>query len=124
MEAKKIQVLEDDESVAQLLKFYLEEEGYAVKIANDVKSFRMSLEEETPDLITLDILLPDGDGFKVFEELGQNDRTKSIPVVFVTVKEGDKEKGIKMGAQGFIAKPFAEDEFKDTIYQALRGKPK
>lgn len=104
METKKILVLEDDESVAQLLKFYLE--------------------EETPDLISLDILLPDGDGFTVFEELGQNDRTKNIPVVFVTVKEGDKEKGIKMGAQGFIAKPFGEDELKDTISQALRGKPK
>ncbi|MCH7782882.1 response regulator [candidate division KSB1 bacterium] len=124
MEAKKILVLEDDESVAQLLKFYLEEEGYTVKITQDIKSFRMSLEEETPDLISLDILLPDGDGFKVFEELKQNDRTKSIPVVFVTVREADKEKGIKMGAQGFIAKPFAEDEFKDTISQALRGKPK
>lgn len=124
MEAKKILVLEDDESVAQLLKFYLEEEGYTVKIAQDIKSFRMSLEEETPDLISLEILLPDGDVFKVFEELGQNNMTKEIPVVFVTVKEGDKEKGINMGAQGFIAKPFTEDEFKDTISQALRGKPK
>ena len=124
MEAKKILVLEDDESVAQLLKFYLEEEGYTVKITQDIKSFRMSLEEETPDLISLDILLPDGDGFKVFEELKQNDRTKEIPVVFVSVREGDKERGIKMGAKGFIAKPFAEGEFKDTISQALRGKPK
>jgi len=66
-------------------------------------------------------MLPDTDGFSIFRILQQDERTWDIPVVFVTVKEADKEKGIKMGASGYIVKPFKEDELKETI-KAILGK--
>jgi len=122
METKQILILEDDEANAQLVKFYLEEDGYAVKIANDIKSFWEFIEDKIPDLISLDVLLPDGDGLKVFEELRQNDRTKMVPVIFVSVREGDKEKGIRMGASGFIGKPFSGNELKNAVSKALKNK--
>jgi len=64
-------------------------------------------------------MLPDADGFSIFRILQQDERTMDIPVIFVTVKEGDREKGIKMGAGGYIVKPFREEEVKETIKSIL-----
>ena len=116
---KKILILEDDEATAELIKFYLQEEGLQVAVSTRGKDFIARVAEYKPDLITLDVLLPDGDGFNIFKKLQKNERTKNIPVIFITVKEGEKEKGIKMGARGYIVKPFNEKELKGTIKSIL-----
>ena len=118
---KKIMILEDDEAIAELMRFYLEEEGFQVFISSKGEGFVDRVAEIQPDLISLDIMLPDTDGFSIFNMLQQDERTRDIRVIFVTVKEGDKEKGIKMGASGYIVKPFKEDELKETI-KAILGK--
>ena len=117
--SKKIMILEDDEATAELMKFYLEEEGFQICISSRGTSFLSKVAEFQPDLITLDILLPDADGFSIFKQLQHDERTKDIPVIFVTVRE-EKEKGIKMGASGYIVKPFNEGELKGTIKSILR----
>jgi len=116
---KKIMILEDDEATAELMRFYLEEEGFQVLISSKGEGFVDKVAEIQPDLITLDIMLPDTDGFIIFNMLQQDERTRDIQVIFVTVKEGDKEKGIKMGASGYVVKPFKEDELKETIKSIL-----
>ena len=116
---KKVMILEDDEATAELIKFYLKEEGFQVAISSKGEGFVDMVAEYQPDLITLDIMLPDTDGFTIFRILQQDERTTDIPVIFVTVKEGDKEKGIKMGASGYVVKPFKEDELKETIKSIL-----
>ena len=118
---RKIVILEDDEAIAELMRFYLEEEGFQVFISSKGGGFVDRVAEIQPDLISLDIMLPDTDGFSIFNKLQQDERTRDIRVIFVTVKEGDKEKGIKMGASGYIVKPFKEDELKHTI-KAILGK--
>ena len=118
---KKIMILEDDEAIAELMRFYLEEEGFQVFISSKGGGFVDRVAEIQPDLISLDIMLPDTDGFSIFNKLQQDERTRDIRVIFVTVKEGDKEKGIKMGASGYIVKPFKEDELKESI-KAILGK--
>ena len=118
---KKIMILEDDEAIAELMRFYLEEEGFQVFISSKGEGFVDRVAEIQPDLISLDIMLPDTDGFSIFNILQQDERTRDIRVIFVTVKEGDKEKGIKMGASGYIVKPFKEYELKETI-KAILGK--
>ena len=117
--SKKIMILEDDEATAALIRFYLEEEGFEVSISSKGKGFMDKVAEYQPDLVTLDIMLPDTDGFSIFKKLQQDERTKNVPVIFVTVNEGEKEKGIKMGASGYIVKPFNEDELKGTIKSIL-----
>jgi len=114
MVPKKILILEDDEATAELMKFYMHEEGFQVAVSSKGSSFINKAAEFQPDLITLDVLLPDADGFSVFKNLQQDERTRNIPVIFVTVRE-DKEKGLKMGARGYIMKPFKEGELKNTI---------
>jgi len=116
--SRKILILEDDEATAELMKFYLEEEGFQVKISLRGKCFLSKAVEFQPDLITLDVLLPDANGFSILEKLQEDERTKNIPVIFVTVRE-EKEKGIKMGASGYIIKPFNEGELKGTIKSIL-----
>jgi len=116
---KKIMILEDDEAIAELMRFYLEEEGFQVFISSKGGGFVDRVAEIQPDLISLDIMLPDTDGFSIFNKLQQDERTRDIRIIFVTVKEGDKEKGIKMGASGYIVKPFKEDELKETIKAIL-----
>ena len=115
---KKILILEDDEATAELMRFYMQEEGYQVAVSSRGTNFLLKAVEFQPDLITLDVLLPDADGFSIFNKLQQDDRTKNIPVIFVTVKE-EKEQGIKMGARGYIVKPFHEGELKNSIKSIL-----
>jgi len=119
---KKVMILEDDEAVAELLRFYLEEEDFQVSISSKGEGFVDKVVDYQPDLITLDVMLPDADGFSIFRILQQDERTMDIPVIFVTVKEGDREKGLKMGASGYVVKPFKEAELKETIKTVIGRK--
>lgn len=116
--SKKIMILEDDDATAELMKFYLKEEGFQVAVSSRGSCFLTKAAELQPDLITLDVLLPDANGFSILKELQQDERTKNIPVVFVTVRE-EKDKGINLGARGYIVKPFNEGELKGTIRSIL-----
>jgi DNA-binding response OmpR family regulator len=117
---KKIMILEDDEAVAELMTFYLQEEGLQTAVSSKGAGFTDKVAEYQPDLITLDVLLPDTDGFRVFETIQQDERINHIPVIFVSVLEKEKEKGILMGARGYVVKPFKEHEFKETVISALK----
>jgi DNA-binding response OmpR family regulator len=117
--AKKIMILEDDEATAELIRFYLEEEGLQTAVASRGAGFADKVAEYKPDLITLDVMLPDTDGFTVFKRIQEDDRISGIPVIFISVLEKEKEKGIKMGAQGYVVKPFKEIELKETIKSVL-----
>jgi two-component system alkaline phosphatase synthesis response regulator PhoP len=117
--AKKIMILEDDEATAELIRFYLEEEGLQTAVSSRGAGFADKVAEYNPDLITLDVMLPDTDGFTVFKTIQEDDRISNIPVIFISVLEKEKEKGIKMGAQGYVVKPFKEIELKETIKSVL-----
>ena len=116
---KKIMILEDDEATAELIRFYLQEEGFETAVSSKGAGFADKVAEYQPDLITLDVLLPDTDGFSVFRTLQQDERISNIPVIFISVLEKQKEKGIKMGARGYVVKPFKEDELKKAIKSAF-----
>jgi len=120
---EKIMILEDDEAIAELMSFYLQEEGFQTSISTRGAGFADKVAEYQPDLITLDILLPDTDGFRVFKILQEDNRINNIPVIFVSVLEKEREKGILMGARGYVVKPFSENEFKDTVKSILRQEP-
>lgn len=116
---KKIMILEDDEATAELIRFYLEEEGLQTAVSNKGAGFADRVAEYRPDLITLDVMLPDTDGFTVFKSIQGDERISNIPVIFISVLEKEKEKGMKMGARGYVVKPFKENELKETIISVL-----
>jgi DNA-binding response OmpR family regulator len=121
--AKRIMILEDDEATAELIRFYLEEEGLQTAVSTKGAGFADKVAEFQPDLITLDVLLPDTNGFSVFKTIQEDERISDIPVIFISVLEKEKEKGIKMGARGYVVKPFKEDELKKTIKSVLEKEP-
>ena len=121
--SKKIMILEDDEATAELIRFYLEEEGLQTAVSTKGAGFADKVAEFQPDLITLDVMLPDTNGFSVFKTIQEDERISNIPVIFISVLEKEKEKGIKMGARGYVVKPFKEDELKETINTVLEKEP-
>ncbi len=115
----KILVVDDDENICDLLRLYLEKDGYIVKIANDGEQALNAFREFSPDLMLLDIMMPKIDGFKVLEEVRKQ---SSIPVIMVTAKgeSFDKLQGFNLGTDDYIVKPFDAKEVLARIKAILR----
>lgn len=106
---KKILIIEDDKSIAELQKDYLEMSGYAVSCAFDGISGLSMLKKHSYDLVILDLMLPEKDGFSILNEISE---TKDIPVLIVSAKSDEtyKIKGLNLGADDYITKPFGMGE--------------
>jgi PAS domain S-box-containing protein len=114
----KILVVEDDRDLAVLLRRQLESEGYQVLLASGGEDAIWLAREAQPQLITLDIMLPDLDGFAVLERLKANPLTSGIPVVIVSVMT-ETERGYSLGAVDYIVKPFEEEQLFESVRNAL-----
>jgi len=115
---QKILVVEDDRDLALLLRRQLESEGFQVLLAGTGEDALWLAKETQPHLITLDIMLPDVDGFVVLEQLKSSPMTSAIPVVIVSVL-AETEKGFALGAVDYVVKPFMEQELLDVVRGAL-----
>ncbi len=119
MVKKKILVVDDEEDVAKALKVRLKTNGYHVVLAFDsVQAFTMA-NKERPDLIILDIMIPGGGGFVVAERLKQSTATHHIPVIILTGISGGEERAYKVGASGYVTKPYHPEKLLETINNAL-----
>jgi DNA-binding response OmpR family regulator len=108
----RLLIVEDEKSLADILKKGLEEEGYAVDVAYDGEEGLFMAENETSDLIILDIMLPKLDGYKICRLLKFDERYKHIPILMLTAKTQEKDKiiGMETGADEYINKPFEMEE--------------
>ncbi|MFN3975760.1 MAG: response regulator transcription factor [Aquificaceae bacterium] len=124
----RILVVEDDKDLAELIAYNLKKEGYQVDIALKGTDAISYLESQVPDLLLLDVMLPDLDGFKVAQYVRNTYDYKDLPIVFVTAKdmEQDKLKGFSLGADDYITKPFSIRELLARVKAVLRraGKEK
>ena len=107
-----ILVIDDDPHFLQLISNILVKQGYEVRGARNGKAALTSIDKEPPDLILLDILMPNTDGYEVCRQLKSDERHQDIPIIFLSglQESGDKVKGFKAGAVDFIAKPFQVEE--------------
>jgi len=115
-------IVEDEPEIAELIEFHAERAGLR---ARTIHSGRLALEllrREKPDLIVLDLMLPDLDGLEVCRRLKQNDDTRSIPIVMVTAKgeEADIVTGIELGADDYVTKPFSPRVLMARLRNVLR----
>ena len=116
---KKALVVEDDKNIAELLRLYLEKDGFEVSIASDGgQGLRLAGEVE-PDVILLDIMLPVMDGWQVCKEIR---RTSQVPIIMLTAKGDDMDKilGLEYGADDYMTKPFNILEVKARIKGIFR----
>lgn len=117
-----IYIVEDDTDIRELETYALKNSGYDVQSFIESKSFFKACAAEIPQLVILDVMLPDFDGLSVLEKLRQDAATKSVPVILVTAKgsEMDKVKGLDMGADDYITKPFSVLELISRVRAILR----
>lgn len=124
MTAKKILIVEDDPDIAELISHNLTRENYAVKCVVNGFDAIDAAEEYLPDLILLDIMLPDESGFEVCKTLKRNSLTENIPIVMVTAKSEDADivTGLELGADDYIVKPFSPRVLIARVNKVLRKK--
>jgi PleD family two-component response regulator len=122
MAKDKILVVEDDEDIVNMLKIYFESQGYEVSAALKGLLALAQCRKQVPNIIILDINLPDIDGYEVCRTLRSGLRTSHVPIIFLTQKDqrSDKIAGLELGADDYVTKPFDIEELKLRVQGALR----
>lgn len=119
MDKQRILIVDDDENIAELISLYLIKECFSTEIANNGKDALRLVETFNPDLILLDIMLPDIDGYEVCTEVR---KTKQTPIIMLSAKGEifDKVLGLKLGADDYMIKPFDSNELVARVKAVLR----
>jgi two-component system phosphate regulon response regulator PhoB len=115
-------VVEDEEALAQVLKYNLEKEGYKVSVARDGEEAMLVAEETKPDLVLLDWMLPKASGIEVCRRLRTRQESRNTPIVMLTARdeESDRVRGLDTGADDYLAKPFSMTELFARLRAVMR----
>ncbi len=115
-------IVEDEEALAQGLKYNLEREGYRVSLAHDGEEAMVLADEIRPDLVLLDWMLPKAPGIEVCRRLRARQDTRNTPIVMLTARgdEGDRVRGLDMGADDYLSKPFSMSELLARLRAVMR----
>ncbi len=119
----RMMVVEDDRDTAEMLMAYFEAQGYEVVIAAwGQDAVRLAQQENVPDLVLLDIRLPDIDGYEVCKQLRSHRRTQNVPIIFLTERRerNDRLSGLELGAVDYITKPFDVQDLRLRVRNIMR----
>jgi two-component system alkaline phosphatase synthesis response regulator PhoP len=121
MNGKKVLVIDDEPAMHQLLKVILEGDGFELVGPEEHGEAGDSIKRKKPDLIILDIMMPEVDGFEILEGLKRDEETRRIPVIILSVRnmEEDINKALSMGADLYLTKPFDPSGLLDAIHSVL-----
>lgn len=120
----KVLIIDDDPEMVDVIALLLKTNKIKpLKAFSGREGLDLAVNRQ-PDVLLLDIMMPEMDGFQVFEELLKDDRTAGIPVIFVTAKSGDepRAKAMSMGASAYVTKPYSRNELMEKVRQAAAGK--
>jgi CheY-like chemotaxis protein len=124
VDLRRVLVIEDEPDIQMLIQMSLEFTGdYQVSVASDGPSGIQAAQQEKPDLILLDAMMPGMDGFEVCARLKSDAETSDIPIIFLTAKaqSSEIEEGLRLGATGYLTKPFDPMTLKDDLEGLLNG---
>ena len=118
----RLLIVEDDVDIANMLRIYFTGQNYEVDLAHRGGTALEKTRQNLPNLIVLDIMLPDIDGFEVCRNLRTHTRTSHVPIIFLTQKDerSDKLQGLELGADDYITKPFDIEELKLRVQRAIQ----
>src|ERR1700757_3677998 len=115
-------VVEDEDALSALLQYNLDKEGYRVTIASDGEEALVVIDEQMPDLVVLDWMLPKVSGVEVCRRLRARPETRTLPIIMLTARgeESDRIRGLDTGADDYVVKPFSMSELAARIRAVLR----
>src|SRR5688572_28621485 len=118
----QILVVEDDPDIAQLIGHYLEKAGYTVEFLSSGKAVMPKVRRDPPDLVVLDLMLPELDGLMICQAMRTDPQTAAIPIIMVTARgeEADRITGLELGADDYVTKPFSPKELAARVTALLR----
>ena len=121
MERKRILVVDDEIYIVHILEFSLMMEGYTVLTASNGEDALKVIDQDQPDLVVLDIMMPKLDGYEVCRRLREDERFQSLPVILLSAKGRpvDRETGLAAGADDYITKPFSPRKLLEKIRELL-----
>lgn len=121
---QQILVVDDDKEIARLLRGYLEKAGFGVLVAYDGQTAVHTLRREKPDLLLLDLMLPDTDGYDITRLVRSDTSLQQIPIIMLTarVEDSDKIVGLELGADDYVTKPFNPAEVVARVRAQLRAR--
>jgi DNA-binding response OmpR family regulator len=121
MPTKTVLIVDDELSILVPLQFLMEKEGYTAKLAQSGKEAIEKISAVCPDLVLLDIMLPDLDGYEIYQMIRQRAEWESIRIIFLTAKNRDTDmaRGLAMGADAYITKPFSNTQLIEKIRELI-----
>ena len=122
MAQTRILVVEDEEALATLLDYNLGKEGFDVAVAGDGEEALLKIEEDVPDLIILDWMLPKVSGIEICRRIRSRSETRNLPIIMLTARseESDRIRGLETGADDYLTKPFSTNELIARVRAVLR----
>ena len=117
---KKILVIEDEPGIGMAIKDELEFEGFAVQLARDGLAGFEAIQRSSPQLIVLDLMLPGKNGFQICKEIRERGITTPVVILTARAQEADKVRGLELGADDYVTKPFSLAELVARIRAVLR----
>ena len=122
MNRKRILIVDDELSILVPIKFLLEKNDYSVALAQSGKDALDKIAQSKPDLILLDIMLPDLDGYEIYQMIREKSQWDDIKVIYLTAKNRDVDiaKGLNLGVDAYITKPFSNAELLEKIRSLLK----
>lgn len=119
--AKLIHVVEDDEDIRFIVEYVLAEAGYEVMTSGTAKDFYEKISVQHPELILLDVKLPDGNGINICRDLKTNEKTSHISIIIMSAHAAERAVLEEACADGFISKPFDLDDMLNSVKRVLNG---
>lgn len=122
MAGERVLVVDDEPDILSIIVYHLSREGFRVSTAVSGRTAIEAAISETPDLVVLDLMLPEMDGYEVLSRLRQHEMTSATPVILLTARteEGDRLKGFDVGADDYVTKPFSPRELVARVKALLR----
>jgi two-component system phosphate regulon response regulator PhoB/two-component system alkaline phosphatase synthesis response regulator PhoP len=117
-----ITIIEDEPDISELIRIHLQKNGFEAVPFSEVKGFVEFIKKRIPDLVVLDIMLPDGDGLDLCKKLRSDARYRTIPIIILSARaeESDRVIGLELGADDYMVKPFSPRELLARIRAVLR----
>ena len=123
--ARSVLVVDDEPNIVLSLEFLMRKANYDVRVARDGEQAMAAIEEQPPDLVLLDVMMPNRDGFDVCQAIRAKPELQGVRIIMLTAKGRDveREKGLALGADDYITKPFSTREVLERVRHYLDDEP-